>query len=96
MKRVTLVLSMLIALVGLNANAAIYLVGSEPFGHGWDPSNGVEMTDNGDGTYSFTATVDGAVYFCFADGLDSSWDVFNGTFRYGPTGGSDQVVNAGE
>ena len=87
---------MLIALVGLNANAAIYLVGSEPFGHGWDPSNGVEMTDNGDGTYSFTATVDGAVYFCFADGLDSSWDVFNGTFRYGPTGGSDQVVNAGE
>ena len=87
---------MMIALVGLNANAAIYLVGGEPFGQGWDPSKGVEMTDNGDGTYSFSATVNGAVYFCFADALDSSWDVFNGTHRYGPTGGVDQIINAGE
>jgi hypothetical protein len=96
MKKFTLILSMMIALVGLNANAAIYLVGAAPFGEGWDPSKGVEMTDNGDGTYSFTAEVNGAVYFCFADGLDNSWDVFNGTFRFGPTGGTDQIVTAGE
>ena len=47
MKKLTLILSMLIALVGFNANAAMYLVGNEPFGEGWDPSKGVEMLDSG-------------------------------------------------
>ena len=87
---------MLIALVGLNANAAMYLVGNEPFGEGWDPSKGVEMLDSGNGVYTFKATVTGAVYFCFAENLDADWDVFNGQYRYGPTTGADQVVNAGE
>ncbi len=83
----------MIALVGLNANAAIYLVGTSPLGNGWDPSTGVEMKDNGDGTYSYVANIDGDVWFCFADGLDSNWDVFNGTHRYGPTTGGDQTIN---
>ena len=87
---------MLIALVGLNANAAMYLVGNVPFGEGWDPSKGVEMLDSGNGMYTFTGTVNGTVYFCFADNLDADWDVFNGQYRYGPTTGGDQVVNAGE
>ena len=87
---------MLIALVGFNANAAMYLVGNEPFGEGWDPSKGVEMLDSGNGVYTFKATVTGAVYFCFAENLDADWDVFNGQYRYGPTTGADQVVNAGE
>ena len=87
---------MLIALVGFNANAAMYLVGNEPFGEGWDPSKGVEMLDSGNGVYTFKATVTGAVYFCFAENLDPDWDVFNGQYRYGPTTGGDQVVNAGE
>ena len=87
---------MLIALVGFNANAAMYLVGNEPFGEGWDPSKGVEMLDSGNGVYTFKATVNGAVYFCFAENLDADWDVFNGQYRYGPTTGADQVVNAGE
>ena len=87
---------MLIALVGLNANAAMYLVGDAPFGKGWNPSQGNEMFDSGNGVYTFKATVTGAVYFCFADNLDADWDVFNGQYRYGPTTGGDQVVNAGE
>ena len=87
---------MLIALVGFNANAAMYLVGNEPFGEGWDPSKGVEMLDSGNGVYTFKATVTGAVYFCFAENLDPDWDVFNGQYRYGPTTGGDQVVNAGQ
>ena len=95
MKRLTLFLSMLIALVSYNANAAIYIVGSDPFGN-WNPGNGVEMTDNGDGTYSYTTTVSNTVYFVFGDGLNSEWNVFNPNYRMGPTGGSDQVVNAGE
>lgn len=87
---------MLIALVGLNANAAMYIVGTSPMGNGWAPDNGIEMTDNGDGTYTYDVTIDGDVWFCFADGLDASWDTFNGTHRYGPTTGVDQVITAAE
>ena len=96
MKKLTFIFSMLTALIGLNANAAMYLVGNAPLGQGWDPSKGVEMTDNGDGTYTFVTEISGAVWFVFADGLDSSWDVFNGTHRFGPTGGSDQTIPVGE
>jgi len=92
MKKISLLFSLLLALVCMQANAAIYIVGSAPFG-GWDPANGVEMTDNGDGTYSYTATLSSAsIWFVFSDGLDSSWDTFNGQYRYGPTTGSDQTV----
>ncbi len=99
MKKLTLVLSMMLALVGLNTNAAMYLVGGAPFGEGWDPSKGVEMTDNGDGTYTFVSTVNGAVYFCFADNLAAAgdWNTFNGSYRFGPVlNGADQTINAGE
>ncbi len=91
MKKLTLVLSMLIALVGFNANAAMYIVGSNPFGN-WNPGNGVEMTDNGDGTYSYTATITGTVYFVFGDGLNSEWTDFNADHRYGPATGDENVT----
>ena len=91
MKKLTLVLSMLIALVGFNANAAMYIVGSNPFGN-WNPGNGVEMTDNGDGTYTYTATISGTVYFVFGDGLNSDWGVFNPDHRYGPATGDENVA----
>jgi len=92
MKKISLLFSLLLALVCMQANAAIYIVGSAPFG-GWDPANGVEMTDNGDGTYSYTATLSSAsIWFVFSDGLDSSWDTFNNQYRYGPTTGSDVTV----
>ena len=82
---------MLIALVGFNANAAMYIVGSNPFGN-WNPGNGVEMTDNGDGTYTYTATITGTVYFVFGDGLNSDWTVFNADHRYGPAAGNEDVT----
>lgn len=82
---------MLIALVGFNANAAMYIVGSNPFGN-WNPGNGVEMTDNGDGTYSYTATITGTVYFVFGDGLNSEWTDFNADHRYGPATGDENVT----
>ena len=84
---------MLIALVGLNANAAMYIVGSDPFGN-WNPGNGVEMTDNGDGTYSYTVAINGTVYFVFGDGLNSDWGIFNANYRYGPATG-DTGISAG-
>jgi len=92
MKKFSFILTMLLALVGMQANASIYIVGSAPFG-GWDPANGVEMTDNGNGTYTYTATLESAsVWFVFSDGLDSNWDTFNSEYRYGPTTGSDQTI----
>ena len=81
---------MMIALIGFNANAAIYMIGDAPMGGwGFDGSAGIEMTDNGDGTYSTvvtigTETAPQSVYFAFADGWGTTWDDFNANHRYGP------------
>jgi len=70
----------------------IYIVGDAPFG-GWDPSAGVQMTNNGDGTYTYSATFTSkTVYFVFANALSSDWTVFNASYRYGPSSGSDEDV----
>ena len=90
MKKLTLILSMLIALIGLQANAAMYIVGSGPFGN-WNPGGGVEMTDNGDGTYSKTVTLSGKVLFVFGDGLNGDWSIFNRDYRYGPATGDTTI-----
>ena len=81
---------MLIALVSFNANAAMYIVGQAPFGD-WNPTGGVEMTDNGNGIYTYTATINGGVYFVFGDG-QADWDVFNPNHRYGPASGNETVT----
>lgn len=94
MKKLTLVLSMMIALIGLQANAQMYMVGSVPFGN-WNPGGGVEMTLGNDGLYTYTATISNTVYFVFADGLDDDWGVFNNEYRFGPDNG-DTRVTAGE
>ena len=80
----------MLALIGLNANAAMYIVGQSPFGD-WNPAGGVEMTDNGDGTYTYTATINGTVNFVFADGQSSEWSVFNSQYRYGPASGDTEI-----
>ncbi len=91
----------MIALIGFNANAAMYIVGTSPMGNGWNPNDGIAMTDNLDGTYTYDVTIDGDVWFCFAEALtpgnsNQDWSVFNGQYRYGPTGGVDQTVTATE
>ena len=82
---------MAFVLTATMARAAIYMVGNNPFGD-WNPGRGVEMTDKGNGTYTLTATVNGTVWFVFADGQDSDWNTFNANYRYGPTGGSQEVT----
>ena len=77
-------------MLAFTSQAAYYIVGNDPFGN-WDPGNGVEMTDNGNGTYSYKATINGSVWFVFASGLDSNWDVFNSSYRYGPSGSDVEV-----
>ena len=76
----------------LPAQASIYIVGNTPFGN-WNPAAGVEMTDNGNGIYTFTTNIDGTVWFVFADGLTSDWTTFNANYRYGPSGNGSITVN---
>ena len=78
----------------LPAQAAIYMVGNTPFGN-WDPANGVEMADQGNGTYSLTVNINGTVWFVFSDGLVGDWNVFNANYRYGPNGNGSQDVVLG-
>ena len=94
MKKLTLFLSMMIALIGFNANAALYIVGQAPFGD-WQPDAGVEMTyDNG--IYTYKATLSGTVWFVFATQLDADWDIFNANYRIGPTDGNKHLLEGVE
>ena len=85
---------MMIALIGFNANAALYIVGQAPFGD-WQPDAGVEMTyDNG--IYTYKATLSGTVWFVFATQLDADWDIFNANYRIGPTDGNKHLLEGVE
>ncbi len=81
---------------GTIPQATYYLVGMEPFGTGWSPSSGVTMTRNTDGTYSYSGTINGSIWFVLADNLATGddWDTFNYNYRYGPKG-EDETVTAG-
>ena len=97
MKKFITLFSMMVMLA-FTSQAAYYLVGSEPFGTGWSPNSGIEMTQESDGSYSYKATINGTVWFVLADGLAESasdWDTFNNVYRFGPTTGVDQAVTAG-
>ena len=91
MKKYFLLTIMALVLAIMPARAAIYIVGNHPFGD-WNPGKGVEMTDNGNGTYSLTVNVSGTVWFVFADGLDNNWNTFNANYRFGPVGSSQEVT----
>ena len=91
MKKHLLLTVIALMLVTMPARAAIYMVGNHPFGD-WNPGRGVEMTSRGNGTYSLTVNITGNVWFVFADGQSSDWNVFNANYRYGPTGGSEEVT----
>ena len=96
-KTFTLLLTLAVALMSLQASAAMYIVGGAPFG-GWKPAHGVAMNAQADGTYQYTATISGDVYFVFADGLvasDDDWSTFNSSYRYGPSAGDQEVPTNG-
>ena len=95
MKKLTFILSIMIALVGLNANAAMYIVGNGPLG-GWAYNGGQEMFDSGNGVYTYNMTIaedaeSATVYFVFADGRGADWTQFNNTMRIGPTSGNIKI-----
>ncbi len=92
MKKYFLWTVMALVLAIMPAQAAIYIVGSGPFG-GWDPAHGVEMTDMGNGIYTLTTDINETVWFVFADGLTSDWNDFNANHRFGPNGNSSQTVS---
>ena len=82
---------MALVLAILPVRAAIYMVGNAPFGN-WDPGNGVTMTEQGNGIYTYTANINGTVWFVFADGQDSDWNTFNANYRYGPKNNTEEVA----
>ena len=89
MKKFFTLFSMMFMLA-FTSQAGYYIVGNAPFGD-WNPGAGVEMSQNADGTYSYTATISGSVWFVFADGLDANWDTFNTNYRFGPAGADVEV-----
>jgi hypothetical protein len=93
MKKVFTLFTM-VMMLAFSSQASYYLVGEAPFGNGWDPSNGLEMTANADGTYSVTGTVNGTIYFVLADNLASpgDWTTFNNEYRIGPLGANEEVT----
>ena len=73
---------MMIALIGLNANAAMYIVGDAPFG-GWNPGAGVEMTlDNG--VYTYKATITAAVRGSYLDTIWTPTGMFSTQLPFWP------------
>ena len=93
-KTFTLFFALVVSLLTLQASAAMYIVGSGPFGD-WNPGGGVQMNAKTGGTYDYTVTISGSVYFVFADGLSADWDTFNSSYRYGPKNGDQQVPTNG-
>ena len=89
---VSTIMALVLAL--MPAQAAMYMVGNSPFGD-WNPGNGVQMTDQGNGVYTLTVSINGTVWFVFADGLNSDWNVFNANYRYGPNQSGSQDVAVG-
>ena len=97
MKKVFTFLTLMVML-SFTSQAAYYLVGNPPFGNGWNPADGVQLTDeNGNGEFTFKGTINGAIWFVMADGLAEAndWTTFNNTLRIGPKNG-DETVTAGE
>ncbi|MBR5685723.1 MAG: chitobiase/beta-hexosaminidase C-terminal domain-containing protein [Muribaculaceae bacterium] len=95
MKRTfTCLLALAVSLLTLQVGAQMYIVGDAPFGS-WNPAGGVPMTVGTGGTYSYTTTINGKVYFVFADHLAASsgdWDTFNNNYRYGPLTDGETVT----
>lgn len=94
MKKFITLFAMMVMLA-FSSQAAFYLVGEAPFGNGWDPSNGLEMTElNDEGLPFVKGTVNGTIYFVLADNLAAAgdWATFNSEYRIGPTGGNEEVT----
>ena len=93
-KTITFILALVVSLMTLQASAAMYIVGSAPFGD-WKTNVGLEMTANGS-TYTVDATINSTVYFVFATQLCSGaadWATFS-NYRLGPKS-NDYVVTTG-
>lgn len=75
-------------------NAAWYLVG-DIGGNGWTFSPQTAMTNNGDGTWSWTGAISsGTKYFAFANNTASDWGPFNSNYRFSSNGAVTLGVRA--
>ena len=88
---------------GTNVNAVatlvqpdpIYIVGDEGLGLTWNYAPTTQMTfDDAEGVFTYTTQVASttAYHFVFANGQGNNWDDFNGNYRIGPTGETQEVT----
>lgn len=92
-RTLTLLVSLAVAVIGLQASAAMYIVGDAPFG-GWKTNAGLEMTAAGNNTYTAEADIVSTAYFVFATRLCSTaddWATF-GNYRLGPVSNGTVVA----
>ena len=84
MKKFSTLILLLAAIVGLQANAAIYMVGGAKAIGKWDPTNGLELTELAPGSGMYAAQnvniYNGGndFYFIFTD-VAGSWEDVNGS-----------------
>ena len=91
-KRLTLLLTLWLALMAMPVQAAMYIVGNTPFGN-WTPNAGLEMTQDGT-TYTATAEINGTVWFVFTPQLGANandWGTITNN-RLGPTSNNYSVT----
>ena len=74
-KRFIVSLMLMLAVIGMNAQESLYIIGNDPFGK-WNPSVGMQMDYDGE-FFSLTVEVPSSVYFSFTQQLASdanAWD----------------------
>ena len=71
MKKYLIMTLTALVLALMPARAAIYIVGSGPFGN-WNPANGVEMTHEGNGIYTLTMHINGTEWLSLPTNLQAT------------------------
>ena len=67
----------------------IFLVGSL---NNWAPLDGIAMATEDNNIYTYTATLNGEVYFIFTNAKADWADINNGEHRYGPAAGDEEIT----
>ena len=81
----------------MTAPGTVYITGDGVLG-GFSCDQGIAMTYEGDGIYSYAATLTdkATTQFVFADGQNADWNIFNSTYRIGPSSGNEAyALNSG-
>ena len=80
-------------LITTPAWATWYLFG-DIGGNTWTYNPQTAMTDNGNGTWTWTGVISGQKYFAFANNTANDWNTFNNNYRFSSNGTVTEGVTA--